>query len=522
MLNFPAFAETEYFENQENATSRVRMIPNVDESVFDAYCAFYEANGFLKQEEYKEFTHRFSAFFDGVRGVFVNYFGAVRELIVTVESDCRYFSYEDTSASVCVSPQITQVRLEDYGMSYAIRLSDGRFIVIDGGRNFEPDADRLFACLKDGSHAEKPIIAAWIMTHPHRDHFHCFLGFMEKYADAVTIEKFLLNFPEAEDYDHYPHLELVADPDYPDQKESDYVLQMWKVIQMRNIPVYTAHTGQTYQIGDAVCRILACMDDTIHRSQNINMSSLVIRMELGGQTILWATDASFSEAKLPEKYGALLRADILQMPHHGFQCGSADAEIAGYRLIQPKVCLLPVSDYTAYRFFCVHKPSARYLMTDANVDEIITGETQRTITLPYTAPADAKRKQKNKVMDGLCGAGSTVWVFTDLFTDRPEDFEFTLLNTTVVESKVWIELYFEDRAQRILFIEAKAPKYALKKLCIVGDEVNGDDALYYNPSSLKKKGIPEHASFAVRFISDVPIVVSHKKHQVSYCSDFHA
>ena len=58
------------------------------------------------------------------------------------------------------APQITQLEQEDYGMSYVIRLSDGRFIVIDGGNNFEPDIDRLMNCLKAGSNSEKPVIAS--------------------------------------------------------------------------------------------------------------------------------------------------------------------------------------------------------------------------------------------------------------------------------------------------------------------------------------------------------------------------
>lgn len=69
-------------------------------------------------------------------------------------------------------------------MSYVIRLTDGRFIVIDGGREFEPDSERLYQCLKNGSSGQNPVIAAWIMTHPHSDHFHCFIEFM----DHVTIQ----------------------------------------------------------------------------------------------------------------------------------------------------------------------------------------------------------------------------------------------------------------------------------------------------------------------------------------------
>ena len=54
--------------------------------------------------------------------------------------------------NVVVTPEITQIALEDFGMSYVIRLSDGRFIVIDGGRDFEPESDKLFKALNDGRH----------------------------------------------------------------------------------------------------------------------------------------------------------------------------------------------------------------------------------------------------------------------------------------------------------------------------------------------------------------------------------
>ena len=115
-----------------------------------------------------------------------------------------YFSYTDRFRGDMMAPQITQVHLEDFGLSYVIRLSDGRFIIFDGGWNFEPDRNRLFECLKAGSPDEKPVIAAWILTHPHGDHYLCFLGFMEQYGDQVVIEKFLFNFPEFDDIEHTP------------------------------------------------------------------------------------------------------------------------------------------------------------------------------------------------------------------------------------------------------------------------------------------------------------------------------
>ena len=72
------------------------------------------------------------------------------------EKNCRYFDYEDISLKSVVPVQLTQLTLEDFGMSYVIRLTDGRFIVIDGGREFEPDSERLYQCLKNGSSGQNP------------------------------------------------------------------------------------------------------------------------------------------------------------------------------------------------------------------------------------------------------------------------------------------------------------------------------------------------------------------------------
>ena len=516
-IKLPAFGETEFFHEIENAHSQVITVENADASLFDKYCALFEGEGFDKKEERANGKNLYASFsLDGF-GIFINYFGGVGELSLAVEEQCRYFDYRDVAASACVSPQITQIALEDFGMSYVIRLSDGRFIVIDGGREFEIEADKLFTCLKSNSPFETPIIAAWIMSHPHSDHFFCFIPFMDKYADSVKIEKFIFNFPEADDLVHYPNLAKSDKRVEYNASSSFFIPRMMRRIERSGADVYTAHTGQTYKIGDAVCEMLATMDDTIHLSDNINAAALVIRMELGSQVILWATDASFSKAKLPEKYGTYLKADILQVPHHGFQCGTAEGEIQGYDLILPKVCFLSVMDYNAYMFFCTYRKGTRYLYKLDCVEEIITGDEERTINLPYSAPRHAKRELEYKFHSGLENNGARTWIYTGLSTDIEEDFVFTVLNASIVPAVIWIELFFEDSKNTVRFIKAEVKGGSLKTFSIVGEEVD-NDARYFNSDSLKNKGIPKGVPFAARFICDIPVVVSHKTHRAAFHS----
>ena len=514
LFSIPAFGE-KCTENQANATSRIFVLSDVGEELFDSYCKLLNDEGFIKKEEYTQGTHRFAAYSKGKDGVFLNYFAPVRELTIAAEDDCAYFDFADTPREHSLSAQITQIELEDFGMSYAIRLPDGRFIVIDGGRDFEPDRARLWKCLSESSPDEKPIIAAWILTHPHSDHYLCFIGFMKEYGDRVTVERYLLNFPEADDFLHYPKLEK-KDKRFEDASGKTNIPLMWEEIRRSGGIAYTAHTGQKFIIGGASLEILASMDDTLHLSSNINASSLVIRMELCGQVILWSTDAYFSDARLPEKFGDHLRADILQVPHHGFQCGTAESMMRGYDLIRPKVCLLPVSEYNAYTAFSAHKESTRYLMTKIDeVEEFIVGTPQRTITLPYTAQKSARAEHDSLYKRGQNRSGANTWVFTELNTACEDDFLFTLMNMTHATADVTIELYFESSKQMVRSIKATGAPLVVKKLNIVGDEVDGDYE-YFDWLSLKKRGVPENVPFAVRFLSDVPIVVSHPNHSAAY------
>ena len=518
MLNFtiPAFNEKNCIENIENNNSRVYAFSNAEEGDFDSYVGLLLEKGFEKKESYVRDGQHYAAFSNGDTGVFINYFGTVGDMFIAVDEKCNYFEFEDKGGEAVVVPQITQVKLEDYGMCYAIRLSDGRYIVIDGGRGFEREVDRLYKCLTEGSPYDKPTIAIWILTHPHSDHFHGYMAFMEKYADRVNIESYLLNFPESDDLTHYP---LLASKDFRfvDSSGCTNIPIMFKWMEKSGAPIYTAHTGQSYRVGDACFSILASIDDTIHLTDSINATSLVLRMELAGQVILWATDAPFSTDKLNEKYGDFLKADILQVPHHGFQGGTIESEITGYKLIRPDVCLLPVNDYNGFTVFCAFKESTAFLMTKAGVKEMITGSTQRTISLPYTAAPYGEAELRSKYEEGQRSAGAKVWFFTDLNTSNESDLNFTLINTTLTLATVWIDLYFEDHNRNVRDIKFELKSQRTSRINVIGDAVDGD-AVFFNWMSLKDKGVPENAFVSVRFRSNVPIIVASKDHSPAYHS----
>ena len=515
-MELPIYNGHALITNKENDRAEVSVITGIGDGALRFYGDYLQNEGYEKKEVRYGEGHVFEAYSKGTDGVFLNYFSAASELYIVTERDTRYFARPNADEGVRkVTTQLTQLKLEDYGMCYVIRLSDGRFIVIDSGRELAPDTKRLYNCLRSGTADEKPTIACWIITHPHSDHFHGFLSFYDSYGEDVVIQSFLYNFPNNDDTAHYPEMTWTdVRMDY-DTSILANMPKMFERVEKSGAAVYSAHTGQTYHIGEAKLEILACMDDTIHLSTNVNAISTVIRMELCGQVILWGADASFGFAQLAEKYGKYLKSDILQVPHHGFGCGSADAEIKSYSLIQPEVALLPVSDFNAYTCFCIHRQGARFLIDRSGVSEIITGEAQRTIDLPYTASPSGKWENMEKRRIGLASCGANTYFFDNLSTDCPEDFEFSFTNTTHTKAVVWIEMFFAEGSKNIRAIKLEIPPLCRKAASIIGEEVN-PEALYFNWMSLGKRGIPKGEEFSVRFRTEIPLLISHKKHSAAY------
>lgn len=516
-FSLPLFGETDFKEYTVNNNSSGYNISSVSFKTFNAYCKEFEKQGLIKFEEYETPVHSFAAYRFNDCGVFINFYKNISEININVEENCNYFNFKDISLKEVVTPQITQVELVDFGMSYVVRLSDGRFIIFDGGWDFEPDVNLLLKTLKDNSPFEKPIVAAWFLTHPDCDHFHSFVGFLDRFAGECEIEKVLYNFPEADDQRYARQFTSIVRRLDGYGSDGEYINRLKAHVSKRNIPCFMPHSGQIYKIGDAVCQILSSIDDTIYAYKGTNCMSLVVRMELAGQVILWTADSESDSSRIMHRFGEQIKADILQIPHHGFSSDADSTQIDMYKMISPKVCLLPVSDYNAYTAIDSFIESSKFLFTRLGVEEIIAGTPERTITLPYTAPECGKRELENSYLRGLDNNGSRTWVFTDLNTSEKEDFVFTILNTAR-RTQVVIELFFESGANKINYIKAELPGQAIKTINIIDKADVVTDYKFFNWDELDKKGIAEKSPFAVRFMADEPIIVSNKNHKATYYS----
>ncbi len=207
-----------------------------------------------------------------------------------------------------------------YGMGYIVQLADGSFIIVDGGEDEvdprvssdDTDADNLYRYLMEmkPAHHEKPVIAAWFLTHRHNDHVEVIQGFLPKYADLVEVEQVVYNFSAGEvsipteTVDINRFADKYLKPYLPDAK------------------IITAHTGYKFYIRNAVVTILYSIDDLC--SQDIakvfvNNESIAFDMVIDGKQRIMFTGEIFipGSRALVNMYGEDLVSDIIQLSHHG-------------------------------------------------------------------------------------------------------------------------------------------------------------------------------------------------------------
>ena len=490
------------FDEAEGPVCRVVCLHSVTADGLDGFLKQLTQQGYICRECRAVGDNTFYAFQQEEVALFLTYYPSMGHLSIVGEQNSGYFAWQDAPGEAKCQTLLTHIDLEDYGMSYLIRLSDGRFVILDGGWEFEPDADKLMAQLIAQSPAEKPVIAAWIFTHPHIDHYRCFLVFQEKYRERVEIQNIFYNFPAISEA-------LVSRvPLLLEEEETEFLHKLDRYVEKTGAPVIRPHTGQRYVIGNAKMEVLASTDDACYDPCNVNSLSLVLRLELEGQVILFCADSEMDHVFLAERYGEYLKCDILQVTHHGFNGGSLEA----YKLADPVVCLVPVSEKLFYGTMGVHREENRALIYDLDVQEIITGSTgDHVLPLPYAPKSNGRVQLLETAERWQRNLGARSWIFADLTW---ETCRFSILNLNAFEGTLRADLIFEDRGDNIRAIQIKATPKTVKRVDFADPASINGDAEYFNPTSLAKKGIPKGKTFAIHFMADKPLVIWGEKEPV--------
>lgn len=278
---------------------------------FDSFCAELDKTDFVKIDEHETMGNRFATYRGKDTYVYVYYTACTEKMrvITGLVEELAEQSYK-ADAGQKYTPYISSIPQPDNGLGLILRLPDGRFIIHDGG--YQGD-DRVYGALRDLVPEGKIVIAAWFVSHPHIDHYGAFTDFLLSHGEDkdIVLERIMLNFAEPSRYIAYEvYGDTVEDVNY-----------IHKVIKenVPDVPVLKVHTGQSIDFGDATVEILYTIEDHIPNDlRNINDSSMVMRVTLGGKTFMILADTGYySGPILDEMWGDYLKSDILQVAHHG-------------------------------------------------------------------------------------------------------------------------------------------------------------------------------------------------------------
>ena len=185
-------------------------------------------------------------------------------------------------------------------MFYTMEDGEGHVIVVDGG--WSSAADYVKQVLKGlGNHVD-----AWIITHPHRDHAG---AFCEIYKDPGKLK---IDQVYAVDMAS-PELCLENAP--WDETE---VYTKWLELEIENLTY--VHAGDTFDVAGLDFQIFNAYGDYVDEMSDdlLNDGSMMFKVTAKEESMLFCADVGKAMSDyLLETYGDALKAEYIQMGHHG-------------------------------------------------------------------------------------------------------------------------------------------------------------------------------------------------------------
>lgn len=390
--------KTNYKFKETRYEKGAHIFSDTDAAAFINYLNALEADGWVQySNNIIDGTNLFATYTKDSGSLYCYYISAKNcaYVIESTNQNLEVREQDNQFEAICPTLLIqTKLQFDDWdgGMSYVIRLSDGRFIIVDGGY-MEPDqreSQHLYELLKQYNVLDKITVAAWIITHPHSDHLGVASEFLRRFdSNDVTIQQMIMNFPSDKDLLEVEPI-TVEDYNFPGRMPT-FLLALEK--RWSHVPVTVCHTGQEYYFADAKLEFLHTIEDFYPKTMRsmsedgVNGSSTVFTLEVGGQKSIFYADANVdASADMVEMWGDYLKADIMQANHHGLNGGSIEL----FETTDPKVVLVPMN--VAYISHILTHEHSRWIWNNVsgNIREVMLAEWEEyVLELPYTSPEDA-------------------------------------------------------------------------------------------------------------------------------------
>ena len=205
------------------------------------------------------------------------------------------------------------------GDSILLRSPGGGFMLIDAGKNKE--ADNLVKMLKDFN---VETIDYFILTHPDEDH----VGGADAVLENFEVKKVLSSDAGANTKTWRDVLDAI------EREEKDGCEDI------------TVSAGRAYTFFDD-CKFTVLGPTDTENASNVNNQSVVVRLEYGKTSFLFAGDAEEEEEAqmIAQNGAAAIHSDVLKVGHHGSSSSTGDGFLAA---VSPSLAVISCGKDNTY------------------------------------------------------------------------------------------------------------------------------------------------------------------------------
>lgn len=280
-----------------------------------------------------------------------------------------HLKYDDSYTEGNVEGAKTKMHMVElyyFGGSYIIQLKNGHFVVTDGGTDYDTPylIDYLESLTPDGG---KPIIEAWIISHPHYDHMGV-LRNIGDYVDRILVEGVY--------YCELSKTTMAMETGV--STENTYVKAAANALRTtdgKSSKIYRMQTGQRYYFNDITMDVLFTQEQLLAADYDdgINETSTWCMFTIDGETILNGADAGAGGMKaIMSMYSQeYLTIDMFVALHHGHNSRSDFGEY------------ITIKDAVLYSERSLPGGSANVKMVESTPEYFVYGDGTKIFTFPY-------------------------------------------------------------------------------------------------------------------------------------------
>jgi hypothetical protein len=406
----PIYEGTEFVATSTSGTACDQIIlEDATAESYAAYIAELEAAGYKKYTENTINDNTFVTLYNSDYTLNVGYYKPYKECRIIIEpfeeKTLVGLESENNRPTVTTS-QITMFGCEfkdgsgtykGNGLSLLYRLSDGSFVIVDGGHDTNSSywSTNLINAIKeqakDYASGKEIRIAAWFISHAHGDHMGMLKNVAAQFARLFTVERVVANLMSVKEIKR--SLASSHGSNFGGS-EDNTTENVRKAARTLGAEMIQCHPGQRFYFGDTVFEILYTSEMFAPAIVNaLNTSSILVRSittDASGKStsIMVMGDVTGPAMAICNKlYGSNLKCDVVQVAHHGYQTwGNDSAMMNSYKIMSPELVLWPMGNHA----YSTHKEKAyNKVLWDGTVSTVksvyVAGwnNTRHTVPLPW-------------------------------------------------------------------------------------------------------------------------------------------